>query len=111
MLVAYLTSGFLKAFGGTAASLRSATFLTTTSTEGSPLSRMRGLHGRSRWRAAPVVALRYAFSPYAQYDLLLPLDWRRVIGRRRLETRCEHLVRFVGVPLGEQTIRLLTWSP
>ena len=29
MLVAYLTSGFLKAFGGTAASLRSATFLTT----------------------------------------------------------------------------------
>ena len=30
MLVAYLTSGFLKAFGGTAGSLRSATFLTTT---------------------------------------------------------------------------------
>ena len=75
---------------------------------------MRGLHGRSRWRAAPVVALRYiyAFSPYAQYIyLLLPLDWQRVIGRRRLETHCEHLVRFVGVPMGEQTIRLLTWSP
>ena len=43
--------------------------------------------------------------------LLLPSDWQRVIGRRRLETRCEHLVRFVGVPMGEQTIRLLTWSP
>jgi len=42
---------------------------------------------------------------------MLPSDWQRVTGRRRLETRYEHLVRFVGVPMGEQTIRLLTWSP
>ena len=39
--------------------------------EGSQLSLTRGLRGRSRWRVAPVVALRYAFSPHAQH-LLLP---------------------------------------
>ena len=68
---------------------------------------LAGAWARAGPRGRTALCLLAACSIY----LLLPLDWQRVIGRRRLETRCEPLVRFVGVPMGEQTIRLLTWSP